>query len=250
MRTEENGSTWLETWTVDKEGRPDKILSKQAVEYGTRNAEGKTLMREFVAPDGTRTSQIVDPATGKVIAENRTGGVRGLKTTRAPDDVLPPDNRPGPPIPSPRVPAVEDPVLIAPSLESNFRNTREPLESKGGQQLDLISLATSYADAVSERETATIKLIDVTKLGDSKVISQQEVGVAKLALAAAQRKEKLLRSIAQVALDSAAQDVEIAKSMHQSGRATLSAATDAMARLSILKEILGTSSGDDSAPKK
>lgn len=220
----------VETWTTDKEGRPEKLLSisKQAVESREPVTEGTPNYREVIVPD-----------LGRVL--------------------LPSGTKPGKPITFPGPPHVEYPIPTvkgttrAPSIQNQPYSTEsatlygtpaghsDPNLTKGGQQLDLISLATSYADAVSLREAAAAKLQDIEKLGDAKVISQQELTAAKLALSAAERKEKLLRSIAQVAMDSAAEEVQIAMSMRDAGRAPLSAAAEAKSRLAILKQILSTS---------
>jgi len=118
-----------------------------------------------------------------------------------------------------------------------------PQYGKGSQQLDLVSLATSYADAASALEAAEVKMSEIGKLSDSKAISHQEVVGAKLALSAAQRKERLLRSIVEVATESAAQDLD-RLSKAGAGADNSAAAADAKTRLTILKAILGTKSAE------
>ena len=79
---------------------------------------------------------------------------------------------------------------------------------------------------------------EISKLADSKVISQQEARTVKLAASAAKRKEQLLRSIVEVSLHSAAQDMErLSKS---AGQEVPRAEAEAKTRLTILKQILGT----------
>jgi hypothetical protein len=280
VRADDQGKVWIETWTTDDQGRPGKILQRSAAE--TRDttaigatADGKIVMREVTNPDGSRTQQIVDAATGKVISENIIGAGSRPGKPRTSDDVVPPDTKPGKPIVSPRVPGVEYPIPVHPVAKyttlspkgvppgvmevpaGGYPSSPQMAQpsgisgfAKGSQQLDLVSLATSYADAVSAREVAAAKLADTERLGDSKVVSQQEVGVAKLAFSAADRKEQLLRKIAEVALESAAQEVEIATALHKSGHASLSAAGEAKTRLAILKQILGTTKPAEATPPK
>ena len=277
VRADDKGRIWVETWTTDQQGRPAKILERSASENRDPSAigftaDGKKITRVVVHPDGSRSEQILDAATGKVIAENVVGAEPRPGKTRPADDVVPPDTKPGKPIVSPRVPAVEYPIPVLPGAKYTPTAPRiapsgvvelpvagypmaqpagGPGFAKGSQQLDLVSLATSYADAVSARETAAAKLADTARLNDSNVVSQQEVTAAKLALSAADRKEQLLRKIAEVALEGTAQEVEIATALHQSGNATASAAGEAKMRLAILKQILGTTKpSTDNGPKK
>lgn len=262
----------VETWTTDKQGRPEKMLGKQIVSgyealTGTIPAavaidvsgNGKTLTRELVTSDGARITQVVEIATGKVIAENRRGSSNRPKNTTAHNEADPIGTKPGQPITLPGPPRVEFPI---PTVKGETRvpfvpfsrqqpysakdatvttyGPADPNLTKGRQQIDLISLATSYADAVSECEAAAARVQDIDKMGGAKAISQQEVTTAKLALSAAERKEKLLRSIAQVALESAAEEVDMAKKMVEAGRVPVSAVAEAGGRLEILKQILGT----------
>jgi beta-lactamase regulating signal transducer with metallopeptidase domain len=276
VRADEKGILSIETWTTDEKGQPAKILSKTSVagpapSAVALSADGKLITKEFTNPDGSRVSQIVDAATGKVIAENHTGAAALRVKNR--DDVLPLDNKPGKPIVSPRV---EYPTPIVPGTSAETRTTvtgprkgvftapagtspsgilfaesaNVPNVARGSQQLDLVSLANSYADAVSIREAAAAKMADIERLHDSKAVSQQEVTAAKLALSAADRKEQLLRKIAEVALESAAQEVEVATALHKSGNAPLSAAGEAKTRLAILKQILGTTKPAEATPPK
>ncbi|MCE9524572.1 MAG: M48 family metalloprotease [Planctomycetales bacterium] len=276
VRTDEKGNWSIETWTTDEKGQPAKILSKSSL-AGTAppavafSPDGKLITKEFTNPDGSRVSQIVDATTGKVIAENHMGAA--VRRTKNPDDVLPPDTKPGKPIVSPRV---EYPIPVVPGTSNETRITERgqqygvvtapaekilssnrsaepanvPSAARGSQQLDLVSLANSYSDAVSNREAAAAKLADTERLGDSKVVSQQEVGIAKLAFSAADRKEQLLRKIAEVALEGTAQEVEIATALYKSGNAPLSAAGEAKTRLAILKQILGTTKPAEVTPPK
>jgi hypothetical protein len=112
-----------------------------------------------------------------------------------------------------------------------------PSIAQTDRQLDLVSLATSYADAVGVLEAAQARADDVAKLSGTNAISNQEVTAAKLALSAAKRKEQLLRGIAEVATDSAARNFE---RISKSGSTTDSAAAEAQTRLDILKQILHT----------
>jgi hypothetical protein len=115
-----------------------------------------------------------------------------------------------------------------------------PNVAQADRQLDLVSLATSYADAVSALEAAEVKLAENAKLKDSNVISTQELTSAKLTLGAAQRKEQLLRKIAELSLESAKQDFERTSELHKSARISSSPVAEAKTRLIILEQILGT----------
>jgi len=59
-------------------GQPNKIISKSLhrKQPPVLAPDGKTIVREEVEKDGSRRTIILDAATGKIIAENHTGGAR------------------------------------------------------------------------------------------------------------------------------------------------------------------------------
>lgn len=258
-RVDEQGRSWSEVWATDEKGQPNKIISKSLhrKQPPVIAADGKTVVREEVEKDGSLRTIILDAATGKIIAENHSGGAHN---PRSDADVVPPDSKPGKPIVE-RVPSVEYPipvvgkgpraVMTTPSATYQYgpvmpQPAGVPNVAQADRQLDLVSLATSYADAVSVLEAAEAKMAENAKLKDSNVISAQELTSAKLALSAAKRKEQLLRSIAEVATDSAARNFE---RISRSGSTTDAAAAEAQSRLDILKQILNTRHTDATPAK-
>jgi len=116
---------------------------------------------------------------------------------------------------------------------------REQNEFPGRAQLDLVSLANSYVDAIGNLKLAQLELDelvatrgpehkDVTRLGPA----------AKVKIEIAQRKVNIFRGIAEVALESAKSDLEIATQQVQNGLAPKSSITEAQSRLKILEVIL------------
>jgi hypothetical protein len=257
-RVDEQGRSWSEVWATDEKGQPNKIISKSLhrKQPPVIAADGKTVVREEVEKDGSLRTIILDAATGKIIAENHTG--RAFKPQQETTDVVPPDSKPGKPIVERRVPSVEYPIPVvgkgprtvvttpSPYMPVMPQPAGVPNVAQADRQLDLVSLATSYADAVSVLEAAEAKMADIGKLSDSMAISQYEVVSAKLALSAAKRKEQLLRSIAEVATDSAARNFE---RISKSGSTTDAAAAEAQSRLDILKQILNTRHTDATPTK-
>jgi beta-lactamase regulating signal transducer with metallopeptidase domain len=306
VREDGNGVQWTEIWSTDPKGEPDRLISKsertieqhrtvkssdgkfiyeeltepdgsrsiQVVDSATGkiigksrvaskqsrtgriavNNDGKTITEEFVEKDGSRRTVVIDAVTGKVITESRRGAADPeSRYAVVPESTGPTDSRPAEAkrselrFPTPIVPGTT--AFAPPSVRSTAPSTAEPNMARGSQQLDLVSLATSYADAVSEVELAEAKMADIAKLGDSNAISNQEVTAAKLALSAAKRKEQLLRSIAEVATESAAQEFERTSQLHKTGVITASEAGDAKIRMEILKQILRTRPAE-TEPKK
>ena len=109
--------------------------------------------------------------------------------------------------------------------------------------LDLITLATSYADTVGAVELAKAKLAEA----EAKSMSATELLTYRAAIASAQRKEKLLRRIAEVATAGAKQQYERAVQLYRTGAISAEEISDVKSRLEILEQILNTR--DDAAPE-
>ncbi|HEV3415799.1 MAG TPA: M56 family metallopeptidase [Pirellulales bacterium] len=105
--------------------------------------------------------------------------------------------------------------------------------------LDLVALATSYADAVGAEELAKAK---VDESGSSPS--------TRAGLNSAIRKEQLLRHIAEVAAQGAKQDYERGVKLHGAGAISIEEFTEMQARVEILEQILNSGSGSGSAEKK
>ncbi len=257
VRVDEQGVTWSEIWSLDEKGQPAKILSRsglsvlQPPHLADLSADRKITTKEYVEQDGSRRTVIVDSATGKIVGETRTAETRLTPLNDTSDD-LGPTNKPGKPM-AEQVPIVEYPIVgkrpsvvaTTPPANQLFESvvahpTGVPNTAHSDRQLDLVSLATSYADAVSAREAAAARMDDIAKLGDSNAISQHEARSAELALRAAARKEQLLQSIAKAAMEGAAREVERTAELHNKGVINSSAMAEAETRLVILKQILGT----------
>jgi len=108
--------------------------------------------------------------------------------------------------------------------------------------LDLITLATSYADTVGTVELAKAKLAEA----EAKSMSATELLPYRAAIASAQRKEKLLRRIAEVATAGAKQEYQRSVRLHQVGAVAADEMSDVKSRLEILEQILNAR--DDAAP--
>ena len=85
-----------------------------------------------------------------------------------------------------------------------------------GTQLDLVSLATSYADAVGEVEIAKLEYESRKQLAERNTIPAQELAIAQIKYKTAERKVALLRSIAEAALMETKADMDAAKSQLES----------------------------------
>jgi multidrug resistance efflux pump len=85
-----------------------------------------------------------------------------------------------------------------------------------GTQLDLVSLATSYADAVGEVEIAKLEYESRKQLAERNTIPAQELAIAQIKFKTAERKVALLRSIAEAALMETKADMDAARSQLES----------------------------------
>jgi len=139
---------------------------------------------------------------------------------------------PAPPVPAsgpmlpgtllpPATAALVTPVPIEPRFAATTRSTYFPGASDGrrmpeGTQLDLVSLATSYADAVGEVEIAKLEYESRKQLAERNTIPAQELAIAEIKFKAAERKVALLRNIAEAALMETKADMDAARSQLES----------------------------------
>jgi hypothetical protein len=121
---------------------------------------------------------------------------------------------------------------------------------KASREIDLINLATSYADAIAALESSESKLAELEPLAKSNAVAQFEVTTARTNLSAAKRKESLLRRITEVAAKSAAQEYERTKELTERGVVPAGAAADAEAKYRILHEILSTRPSEPTPTKE
>jgi hypothetical protein len=105
--------------------------------------------------------------------------------------------------------------------------------------LDLIGLATSYSDAVGEVQLAKVRL---AAAGEK---SSAEEAVQRVALETAMRKAKLLRTIAEIALDGARAEYEDARKLSAKGFLPQSRMAEAESKLKILELILSSDASGD-----
>jgi beta-lactamase regulating signal transducer with metallopeptidase domain len=107
-----------------------------------------------------------------------------------------------------------------------------------GLQIDLVTLATTYADAVASHELSTAKLESVQKLRTENLRSEEELAVARINVTAADRKVRLLRAIAEAARDAAKQETELVQKGISEGTIPRSRLAPLAASLRIIELIL------------
>lgn len=117
-----------------------------------------------------------------------------------------------------------------------------------GTRLDLVSLATSSADAVGEFEIARLEYDNRKELAERKAVSAHELAIAEIKFRTAERKVRLLRSIAESAIMATEAEMDAAQTrLGQAMKKRRDASTlkairsevvRAESRLRILKSIL------------
>jgi hypothetical protein len=264
---DKNGQLTVETWTVDAKGHLDRIVSKTQVASDSPitsappgKVDGNVVVKEFRDKSGNRwihSYQITsDGSVGKLIESRAVAGndaLAGAPQTElaqppAVSTVLPkPEKAPYPDKPAPSIFA---PLAVQMAAQSSSANdfVRRSGGDAGGpvvstRPLDLIALATSYADAVSAVEMAKAKLAEaqqtLTDQGQSRQLNSERVAVES-----AIRKEKLLRRIAQVAANGAKQEFGRAVKLHATGALAAEEMEEIKARLEILEHILGANDSE------
>ncbi|HWB11711.1 MAG TPA: M56 family metallopeptidase [Pirellulales bacterium] len=234
-RVAEDGSISHELWTTGEDGRPDKLLQKKSARSPdespiasvktTASSDGR-VVKEFKAKDGTVTVYVYDGDTGRLMATKRGAWASfGEDMSSAPK-------------------AANHAVAIAEG--STDKPHRQPLgdhvSPSGGAVgsetagLDLVNLATAYADAVSAVEEAEAQLAAGVGGPESNLVP------ARAALRSARRKQQLLRNLASVAADAARADLERSQQLVRAGATSAEAAAAAESRWKMLNAILQSGS--------
>ena len=113
------------------------------------------------------------------------------------------------------------------------------LDPSNRPQLDLVSLANSYVDAVGNLQLAQLELDQLTATqGPEHKDVMRLSPAAKIKVEIAQKKVNIFRGIAEAAIQAAKGDMDTASRLADQGLAPKSAITEAQSRLRILEVIL------------
>ncbi|HVX12399.1 MAG TPA: M56 family metallopeptidase [Pirellulales bacterium] len=218
-RVNEDGSISTEQWSIGEDGKPSKIISKNVHESGDSPfatakppvVVGERVVKEYTKKDGAVVRQYFDKNSGRLMVAHESVGPPAMVGGGNPPSTQP--------VPQPPRPMAE-------------RGSHAP----GG--LDLVSLATAYADALTNVESAQARYAAAESAHANKVISATELKEAQLVMQSAKRKYQLLRNIASVAADSAKAEFQRTQHLVQSGAASADAAAEAGSRWKMLTVIL------------
>jgi beta-lactamase regulating signal transducer with metallopeptidase domain len=239
-RVEEDGSISHETWTMGEDGRPDKLLSRAVARSGAESPiaaakpgtvrDGR-VVKEFTDKDGTVTTQVFDPQSGRLIEMRRAGAWGGAASgTKSGDGT-------GEPKTATRAGSAVAVSPIRPHAQPLGPGHGAPSVGAGGAEiggLDLVNLATAYADAVGAAEEAEAKVAEI----ESSNQPDRGLAPAKAAVRSARRKQELLRNLASVATDAARADLERVQQLIRAGAASAESAAAAESRWKMLNTIL------------
>lgn len=281
----------VSTWAKDRnalQAERDQLRAQlQALEASVRSLsrmvhalKQQQIERDF--PGATAPMLQSDPALGTLIstlvttprADDLTGAgeqgktrSRNPKTSRQPTapaapkptlslPPLPPPVAPSAPKPPPSEPVLPTPTSPEPRPAST-RRVASPLGSVSdrrapqGTRLDLVRLATSYADVVGELEIAKLEVEGRKELAERRVIPKKEMAIAEIRLKTAQRKLTLLGDVAKSAVMATKAEMEAARKHldwlktngpndHPAVETMRSEVIRAESRLAILESILGS----------
>lgn len=234
---DDQGRSVTEVWSVTESGKLDKLISRTATaaqtvilnksENGTptgvitetHNVDGKVITQRFVVGVGGEKNGI----KWLTVGDGRAPHSAAATATAATVTALPATTTAAPPA-----------VTVQPA-----KSGEDPRQ--GGQQLDLVTLATSYADAVGAVDTARSKVSEIEPLVESRTVSTRELSAAKIVLQNAERKERLLHRIAQSAANSLRAQLDELSKLAEVGAVSKSQLRDIDSRLEILNQILATS---------
>jgi beta-lactamase regulating signal transducer with metallopeptidase domain len=106
----------------------------------------------------------------------------------------------------------------------------------GGVQLDLVNLGNSLIDASSALRMAKMKLSRLPV--EQKVVSASERDEAENNLVTAEKRLRLLKGIAKVALSAAADDMNRTQKLYETGAASMQSVTEAKSKVQMLELVL------------
>lgn len=264
---DDKGHLLQERWTTDEHGKPDKIIERNVSEGNLvkvyKDQAGHVVSLSYDAKSGRLIESREVPAATSSAAMLTPPAVAEVASDPTKPQALPPRGVGGPPgiAPAPKPAALPaDQGLAPPPAASPYDpNASQPPHSVTPWQtstaapssvstrpIDLVALASSYADAVSAVELAKAKLAEAEAAGQSNELRSRKVAVEN-----AVRKGNLLRRIAQVALAGAKKEADRMASLRAAGAISADAASEVEARVEILKQIIDTGGGGDpmSEPK-
>lgn len=277
-RVDGDGVVWTETWSVDEREQPGKLIKREAagklpVNVRTEVTPDGKVLKVFAGENGSVTIHVYDSATGKLIETRHENSANLAKPGDKHDSSSPPDQprlATPPPTATPKsTPSIgvgpqlaqqalsgspdrlppgtfTRPVENEPSLPPAHPSERGQGVSSGYRELDLLTLATSYADAVANLEASQAKLAGAEAIAKENAsgTNKHDIALARLEVAAAQRKQQLLQRIAKVALASVSKELDRVTQLHQAGVVPASELEAAQTRMEILRQILTTQLGN------
>ena len=125
--------------------------------------------------------------------------------------------------------------MARPVARNGVDANRDQNELFGRAQLDLVSLANNYVDAIGNLQLAQLEL---NLIGHEHRDMLTKGAVLKVKVATAERKMQIFRAIAEAALEAAEKDLQLAEQEFKSGLAPEKASIEAKSRLRMLKAIL------------
>jgi len=109
----------------------------------------------------------------------------------------------------------------------------------GGVQLDLVQLGNSLVDAAGAAQLAMVKFKVADTLRKDGAPNDLEFQTARVNYDTAEKRLKLLRGIAEIALRSAQNDLNLASDKYKRGLQTSESVSDAQSKVQMLEAIIG-----------
>jgi hypothetical protein len=185
-------------------------------------------VKRFKGKDGTFTTHVYDSNTGRLIEATTVADPAATKSADGAEQPKGANKYAAATEASPQ------PRGASIGLDHGLSSAAATGAESAG--LDLVKLATAYADALGAVEEAEVK----AAAGGP----ENNLAAAKAALRSAQRKQELLRNLASVAADAARADLTRAQQLVRSGYATAESTTVAESRLKMLSAILQSGSSN------
>ncbi|HEV2972044.1 MAG TPA: M56 family metallopeptidase [Pirellulales bacterium] len=221
-----NGTTWLHLYELQPDGSAGRLIEAHQMAKSDRDAE--PTEPAAVPPSAAASGEAPMPYPGHPA---KRAWVSPPASSEVPSPALTEGGAANhaPPATSNRFARSGTPGYQSMPTSAAIGESAGPVVST--RPIDLVALATSYADAVGAEEVAKAK---VDESGGSPS--------TRAGLNSAIRKEQLLRHIAEVAAKGAKQDYERGVKLHGAGAISIEEFAEMQSRVEILQQILNTGS--------
>jgi hypothetical protein len=239
-------------WRLESSGDKKLIQVKGTSAAGTltHTIDAATGQHVQISVEGRGATTRIAPAPQPPVINPQPAQNVIERLPQAVTPYVPAEEATVPPEAPPPTSALPSALSRYPSIRPGVSSTTNPAtQASMPPPLDLVTMATTYIDALGKLKLAEVKyegLREAAKKAPGS-ISKSELDAAAITEETARQKVALLASIAKASLESAQAELQHAEQLYQKGYGTQSQVMATRSRVQMLKSILGQSSSSTSS---